>query len=185
MLKPFAASLLLATFAFSLEAKVGDIAEIEVTHNGVENKKLYAMSDWNNVGLLVDEEGDLHFEGTPWGRTYFVTEMDGDPATDIYFKPNLLGGYMEYDVDLSLVGCGCSAALSLLGMPGLNEDGTIKLDNAGIPSCDGYGNSNAKCPEWRVHMANTFGFKAFTFPCEDIADGNPHIYEECTRRYAC
>lgn len=40
-----------------------------------------------------------------------------------YFRPNLLGGSMEYDVDLSEVECGCNAALYTVLMPGVGSDG--------------------------------------------------------------
>jgi hypothetical protein len=55
------------------------------------------------------------------GRAYFSTSQSWDP--NAYFKPNLLGGSMEYDVDLSQAGCGCNAAFYMIGMPGIGEDG--------------------------------------------------------------
>ena len=45
------------------------------------------------------------------GKTYLLSEnvidSESDLQRDIYFKPNLLGGSVEFDMDLSKVSCGC------------------------------------------------------------------------------
>ena len=41
--------------------------------------------------------------------------------TTKYFAPNLLGGVMEYDVDLSQVSCGCVSAIYQTLMPAVNH----------------------------------------------------------------
>ncbi len=56
-----------------------------------------------------------------------------DPAS--YFKPNLLGGSVEFDVDLSLRNCGCVAAFYLVKMPGYNQLGQLWNTN-GFYYCD-------------------------------------------------
>ena len=48
-------------------------------------------------------------------RMYLSTQQDFDKTK--YFTPNMLGGSMEYDVDLSEVGCGCITALYTILMP--------------------------------------------------------------------
>jgi hypothetical protein len=50
--------------------------------------------------------------------TYLSEKPYLDPGS--YFKPNLLGGSLEFDVDLSLRNCGCVAAFYLVNMPGYN-----------------------------------------------------------------
>ena len=40
-----------------------------------------------------------------------------------FFKPNLLGGSVEFDADLSTRNCGCIAAFYLVGAPGKNSGG--------------------------------------------------------------
>ena len=42
-------------------------------------------------------------------------------SVDQYFTPHMLGGYLEYDVDLSGVGCGCMTAFYGVLMPGLDN----------------------------------------------------------------
>ena len=52
-------------------------------------------------------------------RFYFseVSQVD----TSQYFTVNLLGGVLDYDVDLSQVGCGCITALYTVTMPGVDN----------------------------------------------------------------
>jgi len=48
--------------------------------------------------------------GNAVGKVYLLSEnvdSDDDLQRDIYFKPNLLGGSVEFDMDLSQVSCGC------------------------------------------------------------------------------
>lgn len=54
-------------------------------------------------------------------RTYLATSNSlGD---DNFYGINLLGGSIEYDVDLSQSGCSCNAALYLIKMPGRDVSG--------------------------------------------------------------
>jgi len=43
---------------------------------------------------------------------------------DGYYKPNLLGGSVSFDVDLSSSNCGCIAAFYLVKMPGHYSNGS-------------------------------------------------------------
>ena len=52
-----------------------------------------------------------------------LSETNAMPAK--FFMPNLLGGSIEYDVDLSQAGCSCNAALYLNKMPGKDVGGGI------------------------------------------------------------
>ena len=56
---------------------------------------------------------------------YLATSREDDPEVvdpTKYFKPNMLGGSFEYDVDLSQVGCGCVTALYTILMPSVDEN---------------------------------------------------------------
>lgn len=124
-------------------------------------------------------------EGNPWGKVYFVTDLIDEPESqDYYFKPQLLGGSVEFDMDLSGSGCGCQTMLQLLGMPGLDTTGELRLDRKDIPHCDWRGKNKAKCPEWRLHEANTYGFIASTATCEYDEDA-PHLFEKCNLDAKC
>ena len=52
------------------------------------------------------------------GRGYLLETPTLDYSNPQYFRPNLLGGTVEYDVDLSDHECGCIAAFYLVSMPG-------------------------------------------------------------------
>lgn len=52
-------------------------------------------------------------------RMYLSTQPTLD--TSKYFMPNMLGGSLEWDVDLSEVGCGCLTALYAIGMPAVDN----------------------------------------------------------------
>ena len=53
-------------------------------------------------------------------RMYLSTSPTLDPQS--FYKPNLLGGSMEYDVDLSQVSCGCVSALYTILMPAADNN---------------------------------------------------------------
>ena len=74
--------------------------------------------------------------------------------------------------------------LQLLGMPGLDTSGELRLDRKDIPHCDWRGKNKAKCPEWRLHEANTYGFRSSTATCEYDEDA-PHLYESCNLDGKC
>ena len=52
------------------------------------------------------------------GRGYISWEPSLNKSNPDYFRPNLLGGSVEYDVDLSHHECGCIAAFYLVSLPG-------------------------------------------------------------------
>jgi len=51
---------------------------------------------------------------------YLSTVDYVDPSK--YFKVNLLGTTLKYEVDLSLAGCGCITALYTVLMPGVDNN---------------------------------------------------------------
>jgi hypothetical protein len=56
---------------------------------------------------------------------YLATSREEDSESvdpTKYFKPNMLGGSMEYDINLSQVGCGCVTALYTILMPSVDEN---------------------------------------------------------------
>lgn len=97
------------------------------------------------------------------GRTYLSTKQNWDP--NAYFKPKLLGGSLEYDVDLSQISCGCNAALYLIGMPGVNWDGTPFESDDGMHYCDANKVGGNYCPEFDIMEANSWAYKAISHSC--------------------
>jgi hypothetical protein len=66
-------------------------------------------------------------------RGYLSNTPSLDPNQ--FFRPNLLGGSIEFDVDLTTRNCGCVAALYLVGMPGKNQNGDL-WNTDGYYYCD-------------------------------------------------
>ena len=83
----------------------------------------------------------------------------------------MLGGYVEYDVDLSGVGCGCLTAFYGVLMPALdNETDPFQYCGAGK-------SAKAACPEFDIMEANKYGFRATSHRC-DPPDENG-IFDQC------
>lgn len=91
-------------------------------------------------------------------RAYLSTVDSIDPSA--YFKPNLLGGSMEYDADLSQVGCGCVSALYTVLMPG--------IDNSSDPFkyCDASKVGGHYCPEFDIMEANKYAYHVTGHKCD-------------------
>lgn len=66
-------------------------------------------------------------------RASLFRTQNMDPTQ--FYKPNLLGGSVEYDVDLSASNCGCVAAFYLVGAPGNDQSGNY-WNTDGYYYCD-------------------------------------------------
>lgn len=114
-------------------------------------KDLYiAQTHWSEIYPMGSS--NTHFEMGHNGRAYLTESEDWDP--NAYFRPNLLGGSMEYDVDLSRVSCGCNAALYMIGMPGVSADGSPFESTDGMHYCDANEIGGNFCPEFDIMEAN-------------------------------
>jgi hypothetical protein len=111
---------------------------------------------------------------------YLATSREEDPDQvdpTKYFKPNMLGGSFEYDVDLSEVGCGCVTALYTILMPSVddNDDPWKYCDAASV---GGY-----LCPEFDIMEANKYAFYTTAHKC-NAPDSNG-LYNWCDRNGQC
>ncbi len=66
-------------------------------------------------------------------RGVLLTSQELLPSN--FYKPNLLGGFVEFDVDLSQANCGCIAAIYLAAMPGKDQNGDY-WNTDGFYYCD-------------------------------------------------
>jgi hypothetical protein len=66
-------------------------------------------------------------------RGYLSKTPSLDPKG--FFAPNLLGGSVEYDVNLSTRNCGCIGTIYLVGMPGKDRNGNY-WNTDGYYYCD-------------------------------------------------
>jgi len=82
-----------------------------------------------------------------------------------YFKPSLLGGYVEYDVDLSRQECNCIAAFYAVRMPGKNADGSYHHSDP-FAYCDANQVGGLYCPEFDLMEANKVSFNGTAHKCD-------------------
>ena len=114
------------------------------------------------------------------GRSYLARSDKLGP--DNFYLPNLLGGSIEFDVDLSSAGCSCNAALYLVSMPGRNPDGSPRK-GPGDYYCDGNNVGGSYCPEFDIMEANTYAFQATPHKCNrPSASGH---YDSCDGAGSC
>merc|ERR1712012_103499 len=110
-MRTFAAVLMAAT-AFGFESQMPELilkddytpnyTPVTVTEDG-EAKTVYIASPWWYTGGGGDNVT------LPYGGRSYLSVTDYDDPEGFY-KPNLLGGSIEYDMDLSQMTCGCIAA---------------------------------------------------------------------------
>lgn len=123
------------------------------------------------------------------GRGYISTTASLDKTDPSYFKPNLLGGSIEWDVDLSQHECGCIAAFYLVSMPGKDEAGDLWMDTDGWGYCDANHVAGNFCPEFDLMEANKYSLattphscnapdsKGFYHACDGDGHCNMNIYD--------
>lgn len=83
---------------------------------------------------------------------------------------------MEYDMDLSEVGCGCVTALYSILMPHV-EEGEDEFKY-----CDANNVGGHWCPEFDLMEANKFAFHSTAHRCDAPTNG---IYDTCDRAGEC
>ena len=77
------------------------------------------QTEWSDMS--VGDENSITMNNRD--RAYLSWSESPEPLS--YFKPNLLGGYVTYDVDISEMPCGCITALYQVLMPARSEDGSL------------------------------------------------------------
>lgn len=87
-------------------------------------------------------------------------------GADVWYNPNLLGGSIEYDVDLSQTGCSCDFAVYLTRMPWIDEGGNPVPHDDKTYYCDSSGvQDNALCPSYDIQESNMFNLMARSKAC--------------------
>lgn len=106
-----------------------------------------------------------------------------DVAPDTFYTPNLLGGSVEYDLDLSKSECGCIAAFYITKMPAIAEDGTYARGPDGMFYCDSSGYGGQPCPDLDIMEANKYALLTAPNPCE--APNSKGHYYQCDNKVQC
>lgn len=148
-----------------------------------------AFAEFQSIDVLVDDVPTTLYVALP--STWSEAQVSGDsvsfdfnnrmylsktPELDTaeYFTPDMLGGYMEYDVDLSQVGCGYITALYTVLMPGVDNDGDP------FKYCGSGSGAAAKCPEFDIMEANMYGFRGVAHKCASPDENG--VYTDCDPR---
>lgn len=118
------------------------------------------------------------------GRSYLATTNALGP--DNWYRVDLLGGSIAYDVDLSHSGCSCNAALYLILMPALDSNGQPVPGDPKYTQdyyCDANDVGGNWCPEFDIMEANTWAWHTTPHKC-DAPNEHGH-YSNCDRGGSC
>ena len=149
------------------------LQEMTITENGQQKQVWVGGPDWYNE---VDQGGVNLPEGA---RSYFLNSADYNP--DNFYRPNLLGGSVSYDIDMSGVSCGCIAAFYLVKMPAHDWNGNPQQTD-GWWYCDAQAVGGVYCPEFDIMEANRHAFQTTAHSC--TYTGNGH-YSDCDHGGHC
>ena len=69
---------------------------------------------------------------------YIINSELYDTSNPNFFQVNLLGGSVEWDVDMASFECGCISQFFTTSMPGKDWDGNLDIGN-GYYYCDAFG----------------------------------------------
>jgi len=159
----------------SLNQEVNGFSPIQMEVDG--QKKTYY------VAAHFSSPGGSTYHVPPNGRGYIHETPDLDQSNPRYFKPNLIGGSVEYDVDLSHHECGCVAAFYLVKMPGKHQDGTYWMNTDGWGYCDANQVDGNYCPEFDIMEANKWAWATTPHKCD--SPSNKGFYSNCDHDGQC
>ena len=142
-------------------------SEIDIEVDG--SKKTYYVA----ASFSSSSSSDYHVPSN--GRGYISESPSLDLSNPDYFTPNLLGGSIEWDVDLSDHECGCIAAFYLVSMPGKHDDGSLWMDTDGWGYCDANQVDGNWCPEFDLMEANKWSWATTPHKC-DAPNDKGHYY---------
>ena len=115
---------------------------LRINIDGVDTELFVLHPIWSEHVVTTDHTLNIKFNN----RGYLAKVNEVDPAQ--YFKINVLGAILTYDVDLSKAGCGCVASLYMTRMPAeANVYDPFRY-------CDANQNGGYFCPEFDIMEAN-------------------------------
>mmetsp|Transcript_11879 Transcript_11879/g.15125 ORF Transcript_11879/g.15125 Transcript_11879/m.15125 type:complete len:256 (-) Transcript_11879:1506-2273(-) len=129
---------------------------LKITEDSKVATKYYRTDDSKEVGSV----------GFVIPVDNFVSLKNDDLAgTSTFYMPNMVGGAIEYDLNLSSVGCGCVAGLYAVNVSNqCNSELNIEIDSPQCASID-------------LMQANVAGFQTQMHPC---ANGTCDAVSQCS-----
>jgi len=121
----------------------GSWSKITITEDGQPKELYVAMPTSESSGSTLN----IPFNN----RGYFSLTPTLDPTQ--FYKPNLLGGSFEFDVDMSQSNCGCISTIYMVSMPGKDQSGNY-WHTDGYYYCDANQVGGNYCPEFDLIEAN-------------------------------
>jgi len=115
-------------------------------------------------------------------RGYIMDTPTWDANDPKYYRPNLLGGYIEFDADVSGHDCGCMNTFYTVKMPGKDWGGSLDIKNDHWYYCDA-NVTDSYCPEMDLMEANKYSYATTPHKC-DAPDGDGH-YSFCDHGGQC
>ena len=154
----FTACLVGAATALDLESEVSapSYTSITITENG-QPKTLY-VAMWNSQSSGTTLKMPYNNGGT------LLTTTPISP--DAFYRPNLLGGSVEMDVDISTATCGCVEAFYLISAPGKDINGNYFPGTNGYYYCDANMVGGNYCPEFDIMEANKYAMATTPHSCD-------------------
>lgn len=116
-------------------------------------------------------------------RAYLSWAEQPDPYS--YFKPNMLGGYMSYDVDISELPCGCITAMYQVLMPAYQENGDLWERDYWYCGAQQSKYGGQSCAEFDIMEANHWGFHTTAHACDPPNEFGWFSAESCDFQGEC
>jgi len=183
----FASAILLASASAYQYEKMSNFLNLAQSKNNLDTieieldgeKKTFYIAAPFAQGSRADTE--LHVPSN--GRGYIAETPTLDLKDPKYFKPNMLGGSIEWDIDLSNHECGCIAAWYMVKLPGVDESGNLWMDTDDYGYCDANQVDGNWCPEFDIMEANKWSWATTPHKCD--SPNSNGFYSHCDQGGTC
>jgi hypothetical protein len=137
-------------------------SKLNVTENGKPIDIWLAVHGNPTVGGSSDSTITMPHNN----KAYLAKSNENGTFTPtMYYTPNMLGGNIQYDVDLSQSTCSCNSALYMVDMPAKNLNGDFVAGPEGDYYCDGNKVDGTWCGELDIMEANQHNFHSSLHKC--------------------
>ena len=180
-------------FIATLATTIVQAGKYEAVYSNFMEKRLTQMSNNQSSPIQITLDGEqvtkyiasnaCHSDGANFicpegGRGYLINSETFDASKPDFFQVNLLGGSVEWDVDLSSFECGCINTFYTTSMPGKDQNGNLDITD-GYFYCDAMAVEGNFCPELDLMDANKHAIQTTPHPCEEPNEQG--YYWKCKR----